>query len=250
MRSAFTTSVQKFRSPWFLLALPLFVGSCGLGGKRVHGDGNIKTEDHSVSSFKTVDLRVSGDVYLKEGDQAGVKIEGDDNLLQFVEVEQHGDVVVVRGREGFNLVPSNDLKIYITTPVFDKIDASCACNIEGESKITSSDGLDIRLSGAGNIKLEVDAPHIDARLSGAGNINLSGQTKDVKLDLSGAGSAHCYDLLAENTDVTISGIGSAEVYASVKLKASVSGAGSVDYKGNATDVEQHISGAGSVHKGE
>jgi Putative auto-transporter adhesin, head GIN domain len=247
MRNAPTLFRQKL---WFILALPLLLGACGLGGKRVHGDGNIQTEDHAISNFKTLDLRVSGDIYLTSGDHASVKLEGDDNLLKFIDVEQMGDVVTIRSHEGLNLIPTNDLKIYVTTQTFDKIEASCACNIESQNKLTSPDGLEMHMSGAGNIKLEVDAPSVDARLSGAGNISLKGQAKDVKLNLSGAGNAHCYDLLAENTDVSISGFGSAEVYASVKLSASVSGAGNVDYKGNATDVEQHVSGAGGVHKAE
>jgi len=55
---------------------------------------------------------------------------------------------------------------------------------------------------------------------------------------------------AENTKVDISGAGSAEVYASVKLDAEVSGAGSIKYKGNAGNVIQQVSGAGSVKKAE
>jgi hypothetical protein len=248
MRNACST---QSRSIWLLLALPLFFGACqGIGGKRVHGDGNIHSDDRSITTFKTLDLRVNADVYITTGDHASVKLEGDDNLLKFINVEQSGDVVTVRSREGFNLVPSNDLKIYVTTPELDRIEASGACNIETQNKLVSPDGLDMRISGAGNIKMEVDAPHVNAKLSGAGNISLKGQTKDVRLDLSGAGNAKCYDLLAENTEVTISGFGSAEVYASVKLVATVSGAGDVKYKGNATDVEQHVSGAGGVSKAE
>jgi hypothetical protein len=240
-----------FTPSWLLLALPLFLGACrGLGGKRVHGDGNVQSDDRSVSAFKTLNLRLSADVYITIGDHAAVKLEGDDNLLKFIEVNQNGDEVTIRSRDGFNLVSSNDIKVYVTTPTLDRIEASGACNIESTNKITSSDGFDMRLSGAGNIKLDVDAPHVSADLSGASNITLKGQTKDEHLDLSGAGNAHCYDLLAENTDVTISGFGSAEVYASVKLSASVSGAGDVNYKGNATDVEKHVSGAGSVNKAD
>lgn len=240
------------RNAWLLfLSLPFFIASCdGIGGKRVHGDGNVHSDDRSVSAFKILDLRVNADVFISTGDHAAVKLEGDDNLLKFIEVEQSGERVTIRSREGFNLVPTNDLKVYITTPVVDKINASCACNIESQNKLTSPDGLQMHMSGAGNIKLEVDAPRVEAGLSGAGNITLKGTTKDVKLNLSGAGNAHCYELLAENTDVDISGFGSAEVYASVKLSASVSGAGSVDYKGNATDIEKHVSGAGEVRKAD
>ena len=245
------TCLCQLRSSFLLLALPFFLGACqGLGGKRVHGDGNVQSDDRSISAFKTLNLRLNADVFISTGDHAAVKLEGDDNLLKFIDVEQSGDEVTIREREGFNLIPSGDLKVYVTTPTLDRIEASGACNIESQDTITSNDGLDMRLSGAGNIKMDVDAPHVSAKLSGAGNITLKGQTKDVRLDLSGAGNAQCYDLLAENTDVTISGFGSAEVYASVKLSASVSGAGNVDYKGNATDVEQHVSGAGGVHKAD
>jgi Putative auto-transporter adhesin, head GIN domain len=239
------------RSHWLLLALPLFLGACqGLGGKRVHGDGNVHSDDRSISTFKTLHLSVNADIFLTTGDHAGVKLEGDDNLLKFIDVDQNGDVVTIRSRDGFNLLPTNDLKVYVTTSSYDKIEASCACNIESQDKLISTDGLELRLSGAGDIKLEIDAPRVTARLSGAGSMTLKGQTKDVRLELSGVGSAHCYDLLAENSDVTVSGVGSAQVYASVKLSASVSGVGSVEYKGNADNVEQHVSGAGSVHKAE
>ena len=73
--------------------------------------------------------------------------------------------------------------------------------------------------------MEVDAPKINAGISGSGSVNLKGQAKDLDIDLTGAGHAYCYDLLTENTKVDISGAGSADVYASVKLNAYVSGAG-------------------------
>ena len=125
---------------------------------------------------------------------------------------------------------------------------SGASDIIGQTKINNSEDLDLHASGAGDIKMDVDAPRLSAEISGSGNIDLKGQTKDVDLGLSGAGHAHCYDLLSENVKIEISGAGSAEVYASMKLEASVSGAGSVSYKGNATSVNQHISGVGSVQK--
>lgn len=250
MRPAYTF-LRHMRYCWLLLALPFVLASCDdFAGKRVHGDGNIKSDDRSVSDFKKLDLRVAGDVFLTQGEHPAVKIETDNNLLQYIDVQQESDKVTIRERPGFHLVSSNDLKIYVTAPTYSTINISGACNLETRNKISNSEGFDLHMSGAGNIHVEVDAPHVEAKLSGAGNIYLKGQTKDAVLDLTGAGNAHCYDLMAENTDVNISGFGNAEVYASVKLQASVSGAGDVTYKGNATNVEQHVSGAGSVHKAE
>lgn len=234
---------------WIVLALPVVLGSCHrFWGKRVRGNGNVRTEERSIHNFKNVDVSGATNVYVSQGKEFSVKIEGDDNLLPYIEVSQDGDQIRIRTRPGFNLEPTGDMKVYVTAPVYNNIDVSGSCDIIGQMKIINPEDLEMHVSGSGDIKMEVDAPSLKARVSGAGSIDLKGQTKDVELDLTGAGHAHCYELQAENTKVDISGAGSAEVFASVKLDASVSGAGNVSYKGNATDVSQHVSGAGSVSK--
>jgi hypothetical protein len=232
-----------------LLSAPFFLGSCRhFLGKRIRGNGNIRTEERSVGSFRNLEVSSIVNVYVTQGEMKPIRITGDENLLPYIEVEQEGDQVIIRSRPGINLDPSHELNIYVTAPAFSKIGLSGAGNIISEGKITNTENLELDLSGAGDIKMEVDAPKVKADISGVGSIYLKGQTKDVDLQVSGAGSAHCFDLLSENTIVGISGVGSAEVFASVKLDAEVSGAGSVRYKGNASDVNQHVSGVGSVHK--
>jgi hypothetical protein len=246
--TACTRNVKN--NAWILLALPLLsgLGSCRhFFGKRIRGDGNIKTEERSVNNFKEVEVSGAAKVMVSQNDKASVKLEGDANLLQYIEVFQEGDKIYIKDKPGFNLEPSGDLIVYVSAPVFSNISASGACDIIGQSKITNSENLSLHVSGAGDIKMEVDAPRLAAEVSGSGSINLKGQAKDVDLELTGAGHAHCYELMAENTKVDITGAGSAEVYASVKLTADVSGAGNVNYKGNA-EVNQSVSGAGSVNK--
>jgi hypothetical protein len=140
--------------------------------------------------------------------------------------------------------------VYVTAPKFEKLEVSGACNIIGETLVSSTDRLELGVSGAGDINMEVDAPEVQAGISGAGKVQLRGKTRDFDLDLSGAGKATCYDLLAETVRVEISGAGAAEVFASVRVDAQVSGAGNVRYKGNATEVKQQVSGAGSVKKAD
>ena len=244
------TASPTLRFAW-LLAFPLFLASCqGFMGKRVRGNGNIKTEDRQVSNFKNVEVGGAAKVLVSQGDHPSVKLEGDENLLPYMEVNQEGDKIYVREKPGYNLRPTHDIRVYITAPVYNSIDASGACDIIGQTKISNSENLEMHVSGAGDIKMEIDAPKLTAEVTGSGSIYLKGQTKEVSLDLTGAGHAYCYELLAESAKVGISGAGSAEVYASVKLDAEVSGAGDVKYKGNATNVSQHVSGAGSVHKAD
>ena len=231
-----------------LLTFPMLLFSCrNIFGKRVHGDGNVTTQDRPVNEFKNIEVGGAAKVFVSQGDQHSVKVEVDENLQQFVEVYQEGDKVVVREKSGFNLDPTGDLKVYVTSPVYNDFDVSGACDIIGQTPINNPENLAMHISGAGDMKMEVNAPRISAEVSGSGNIDLKGETKSAELSLTGAGHAHCFDLKSETTKVDISGAGSAQVFASVRLDAEVSGAGSVDYKGGAS-VDQHVSGAGSVHK--
>jgi hypothetical protein len=249
MNNSRTPSYRLRRFTLLLLVFPFILTSCHhFLGKRIKGDGNIKTEDHSVSGFKNIDCDASADVYITQGEPAGVKVEGDDNLLPYIEIHQEGDRLIIRERSHVNLDPTDGIKIYVTSPEFASINASGAGDIVGQTKLTNENELNLRLSGAGDIRMEVNAPTVVCTLSGAGSAYLKGQAKNVDIELSGVGSTHCYDLQAENTKVDVSGVGSAEVFASVKLDATVNGVGSINYKGNATDVSQHANGVGSIHK--
>jgi len=236
----------------FLLATAFsLLISCGrFMGKRIRGNGVIKTEERTVSPFKQVQASGAIKLMVSQGDFKPIRLEGDENILPYVEVNQDGDGIDIRTRPGYNLSPSNDLIVYVTAPVYSTISVSGASDIRGQNKITNAENLELGASGAGDIEMDVDAPQLSATISGSGSVKLRGQTKDLDINLSGAGHAYCYDLLSENTKVDISGAGSAEVYASVKLEADVSGVGNVRYKGNASNVSQHVSGAGSVGKAE
>jgi len=233
----------------YVLAFIAFLGltSCRFMGKRVHGNGVIKTIEQSVSSFQEVEANGDIKLLVTQGDLKPVKIEGDENIISLIEVIQEGDKIIIQPKDGYNLHPTGDLNIYVTSPKYKSIEVSGSSDIVGENKITNTEEISLGASGSGDIKMELDAPKISAGISGSGSVNLKGQAKDLDISLSGAGHAYCYELLTENTTIEISGAGSAQVYASVNLKAEVSGAGTINYKGNAK-VSQSISGAGSVNR--
>ena len=234
-----------------LAAAAITLVSCGrFMGKRIRGNGIIKTEERTVSPFKQVEASGAIKLMVSQGDFTPVKVEGDENILPYIEIRQDGDRIEIRTRSGYNISPTNDLIVYVTAPVYSSIEVSGASDINGQNKISNPENLRLEASGAGDIEMEVDAPEISAKITGSGSIRLKGQTKDLDIDLSGAGHAYCFDLLSENTKVDISGAGSAEIFASVKLDAEVSGVGNVSYKGNATNVTQHVTGAGSVSKAD
>jgi Putative auto-transporter adhesin, head GIN domain len=241
--------MKKFL-PFLLVAVLAVAASCqNVFRDKIKGNGNIKIESRTAGIFSSVDVSGNIDLYVKQDSACNVKVEADENLMNYIMIRTEGDLLVIEPKDGYNLSGSKHIKVYVSSPVFKKLEASGACDIIGENKITSDEMISIDLSGASDAKLELKTPKVQAELSGAGSVELRGETKDFSVGGSGSSDIKCMELMAENVSIDISGAGDAEVFASIKLDVEVSGAGNVKYKGNAT-VNKSISGAGSVKKVE
>jgi hypothetical protein len=86
---------------------------------------------------------------------------------------------------------------------------------------------------------------LNSTLSGAGNIVLVGKVGTYQITHSGAGNILAFDLISETTIISLSGTGKAEVYVDQLLDVTITGAGSVYYKGKPTII-QNITGSGSL----
>ncbi len=231
-----------------LAALLLVFSSCSnFMGKRIRGNGKVTSETRTASTFSGVKVSGAIDLYVSNGASTAIRVEADENLMKYIIVENDGDMLKIRPKSGINLKPSRAIRVYVSAPSFSRLEASGACDIFSENKILSQGTLQLDLSGASDAKLDLNAPKVDVDVSGACSVTLKGETRDFTVEGSGSTDIKCYELLAENTKVDISGAGNAQVFASVKLDVDVSGAADVKYKGNAT-VSQQVSGAGSVKK--
>lgn len=238
---------MKLQAAIYIALLFLMSGCRYFGGQRIYGNGNVVTQERSIDGIKGVRVRGSLDVYLSQGPTTSVKLEGDQNLLDYLEVVKSGDIVEVSTREGFNLRPTKDLKIYVTAPVLNEFYINGSGDIKSQTKITDSSSIISKISGSGDIAMDVNAPSVEASISGSGDIALKGNTRNFKASISGAGDIKCFDLLSETTSVDIAGSGDAQVFASRQLNADIKGAGDVQYRGGPT-VNQSIHGSGSVTK--
>jgi len=230
----------------FLLLGTIVVTSCRVGGRRVHGNRNVKTEDRNLSGFHGVVSSGSFDVYVSSGSPS-VKIEAEENLLPYIETYIDGDVLKVNTRKGYWLRPERSIKVFVSAPAFNKIQSNGSGNIISQSKITDPSKIELEVNGSADIKVDVDAPEVIAEVRGSGNMNLIGDTKSFRGEIVGSGDIRAFELKAEETTVKIVGSGDAEVYSSVKLNVNVAGSGDVRYKGGA-QVDSHIAGSGGVKK--
>lgn len=228
-----------------ICSLSLFaLSACNMNS--VKGDGHVITRNFDQKGFRDIEASSSLEVHLSQGPEYKIKVEGEENIIQQLDIHVNGDKLSVGMKNNVMINTHHPLKVFITAPEFRQIEGSGACQFFSTGKLTSNSEFKIDLEGACETKLEVDAPKIDVDASGASEIKMKGHARDFSIDASGASDIDCFDLLTENTTLDISGGGSANVYASQSLTVSVSGAGDVHYKGKPSKINKDISGAGSI----
>jgi hypothetical protein len=232
---------------WTLLIFlaTVLVAGCRFSGKRIKGNGDVTTETRSISSFSGVASYGFFDVYVTVGSPASVKIEAESNLQPYIETYVEDGTLKLRTKKSVWFRSHKTIKVYVTAPAYKKIYSIGSGDVVGQTPISDSSELDLKVQGNGKLRLDVDAPEITAELTGNGGIQLKGHSKYFDCTLTGNGNLKAFDLMAEETKVKILGNGDAEVYASVKLDVSVGGNGNVRYKGNAVP-STHITGNGNI----
>ncbi len=227
----------------FIIVILTIVCLCSCNVKT--GSGNIITEARQVGKFEGIKSSGSINIEVTRGDNYLVQIEGDDNILQYVITEVEDDVINIHYKSGTSF-RNTHVKAYITSPVINKMIISGSGNVISKNILREEKKIELRVSGSGNITAAIDAPEVEANISGSGRINLKGRTKNFESSLSGSGDLKCRELLAENSNVRISGSGSAQIFASSKLKALSSGSGNIYYSGNPRLQEIKKSGSGVI----
>lgn len=196
-----------------------FVPNFSFFSRSVKGNGNTIAEKRIVKNFNGIDVGGIFEVEMTNGESTAVEVIADENLLQYIELENSGDRLEISTNKRI----ASDSKIVV--------------------KITAPDIQAVDASGAASVKLiEFRADKLHAELSGAAKISGTGVVRDLSLDLSGASQADTSMIDSAVVSVDASGASKASVKALEKLSVDLSGASRVNYSGNPKELIKNISG--------
>ncbi len=233
-----------------LFVLPvavLLLASCRyMGGKRIRGNGVVGKEQRSVTGFTGVETHGSIDLFVTQG-AFKIEVEADQNILPYIETNVENGRLMVHFRDGIWLSNYHEARVYITAPVLHDFEVHGSGNISSGGKIADSSGMTTRISGSGDISLDINAPTINTETHGSGNTTLAGETKDLSSLISGSGNVKAGDLKAENVKVSVHGSGDTDVFAASSLDVHISGSGDIRYKGSPR-MTTEIHGSGTVKR--
>jgi hypothetical protein len=257
----------------------------GIGAGTVRGSGRVVEKTFEVSDFSGVELATFGELVIEIGEEESVRVEAEENLIDYFEVTVENGMLKIDNRDFVALHPTKPVKFYLTARELDTIVLSGSGNVdapdlEGEQiSITISGSGDLRaddlsageialkidgsgtlevagnqagrqeiaVSGSGDVRIDdLEADELEVRVSGSGNVRVSGgEAKEQRVAVHGSGDYHAGGLASEEANVTITGSGSADVRVSGRLEARITGSGDVRYAGS-PDVSRTVTGSGDL----
>ena len=216
---------------------------------KVEGNGVIKKEKREVGNFTSISSSGAWDVMLAYGSSSNLEIEGDENLLEYIETKVEDGKLSIRTKNRENIHSRKKIVVYVSATTLKSISQSGSGDIIGEGKFENSGSTKVSVSGSGSVKLKFKQfAQTDVSVSGSGNIKLEGTTQKLSGRVSGSGNIDCDDLVADDVEAGVSGSGNIKAYAAVSISASISGSGNVYYRGNAKQVSTRTSGSGRIKK--
>nr|WP_294783782.1 head GIN domain-containing protein [uncultured Flavobacterium sp.] len=217
--------------------------------KKINGNGKVTTQTRTTGDYDGIKISGFFDVDLVAGKEGKIILKGEENLLAAIKVEVEGNELKVYVEKGTQLRASSGHKVEVTVP-FEKISA---LTLSGSGDIKSvnpikNDKFSAKLSGSGDIDLNVESNTFEFNLSGSGDVKLKGNSDNIVVKLSGSGDIEAASLKSKNADVTVSGSGDVKISCSTSLTARVSGSGDIKYIGNPGKRDVKVSGSGSISK--
>ncbi len=231
------------------------------------GSGENATETRLLDA-RVVRVKVDGqiDVRLRQGAVPSLVISGDQALLARTTSEQQGDTLTIANDvKGFRMGRrGHKLRAELTLPQLREVSTESV----GSADVAgfSGDELDLKLDGAGSMKIQcsyrlvtavlggLGSMHIDGgshegidlNLRGAGVVTLRGSSKWLKASLNGLGNMDAQHFVVDTVNLDLSGLGNATVAARHNANLNLSGLGSVTVYGKPVNRSVNVDGLGKV----
>ena len=228
----------------FLAGLTLMAYACENSWNCLRGNGVAGEETRDISPFTGVVSEGEFDVFIVPDSSFSVKLEADENLIQYIRTRINGNTLIVD--QGTRKCLRSDMPIRITVymPQVEYLNLTGSGMITGDN--IESDELRVELTGSGLIDLRgLNVGLLDALITGSGEMIFWGEAVDADLDITGSGEVKAFHLGTVNCIASISGSGNMQVKVEKNLTAYISGSGSIFYQGNPS-VSAKVTGSGAV----
>ncbi len=200
----------------------------------------------TTGSFTSIKVSSGIHVYLSKGEVEVLAVSAsDEKHRDAIKTEIINGVLHVFAGERIRYAGSAKINVYIAYKNLEQLQASGAADIL-VAGLMELPLLNVQLSGASQLRGQINIGELNMKLSGASEVKLTGSVKNINIESSGASDVKSYDLIAENCNVKASGASDVNITVTKELAANASGASNIFYKGTGELKIKQSSGASSV----
>ena len=203
-------------------------------------------QQRSVGSFTGIQVSGAIDVYVNQSKESAVAVsaantEMRDNII----TEVRGNTLYISFKGSWTSGWKDPkAKAYISISTLEMLDISGASNLNLVGAVKGDDLL-VKLSGASDMKGDIQYNNARFVLTGASDSKLTGKVGRIKIQISGASDCKCYDLIADIAEINASGASDVQINVQQEISVQASGASSVNYKGSPQLKTAKVEGASS-----
>jgi hypothetical protein len=176
------------------------------------GSGNVVEETRPVSGVRGVDLATIGNVIIEIGEKESLRIEAEDNLMKFFEIEMRGDTLkITTNPSTVNLQPTKPVYFFLTVKEFERAIISGSGDIQIPN--LESGQFDVSIGGSGDISMgELEADRLDIDIGGSGDVTAGRvNVPSFRVNINGSGDIILKELQAEVLSLNVNGSGSLRI---------------------------------------
>jgi hypothetical protein len=236
-----------------------------LGSETIRGSGPVVEEERDLGNITGVVLSMPGTLYVEMGISEALRVEADENLLEYIETNVRGNTLVIETRQGVNIMTSHDINFYLTVDELESLETSSSGDIEAQDLRTND--FSIQVSSSGNVTIaSLNCLKFNTQISSSGEVTISdlrgdstsvgisssgnleikgGQVQTQNINISSSGEYLARNLESLEAKVNISSSGSATIWVKDQLSGNISSSGNIYYYGD-PEVNVSTSSSGEV----
>ncbi len=213
--------------------------------KKIKGNKNVIEITRSVGEYDKVQVLGSWDVILQYGKEGELSLSGEENVLSEITTMVENNTLRISTKKKSNVYPTKKVTIIVPFKDIDAVSLLGSGSIQGKDEIESKD-FTTKLSGSGDIHLNINSSETYSSVTGSGDITLVGTTNILVTKVTGSGDFHGKNLSSSEAEATVTGSGDAEISVKNSINAKVTGSGDIVYYGDPTDVKIKTTGSGDI----
>ena len=203
------------------------------------------TQNRTTETYDAINAGGSFKIVLVSGKEGNITITGDENIITHIVTGVKNKELNISFEKSKNIYYKSEIIISVPVEEISALTFAGSGDIISKTTLNASN-FNVKMSGSGDVEIDVNATKIIASLTGSGDIDISGKTTELEAKVVGSGDIDCSKLVSENATVAISGSGDLKVNCTNHLTAVVAGSGTIKYKNKPATMDKTVAGSGEI----